>query len=559
METAILLAVAASLCTATSSVCQRIGAKNTQTTGFDAGLVFRLARQPVWLLGIANMIGGFLLQLIALHFGELALVQPILAAELVFVFGYLAVAGSGRIKRRDWLAAAVMSAGIGVFLRVASPSGGRLHAPGSSWLVAGLATAGVVGLAVAATSGLSRRLGGPGTRRRSGGSGTRRRSGGSGTRRRSGGHGGGGTRRAAVLGAATGVSWGFMAAVIKELSSHLDDGIGAVFSSWSLYVLIAAGAATMLLASHALAAGPLAASQPGFTILDPLSASLLGTFLFGEHIRTGPGDLAGEALALAAVIVAAAVLSRSCHLADQDRHSAPQTRLPVPRLAGNGLQIGQQQVTVLAVGNARGGGQGLVGAVPGRAGLPGDGVAAGQRLVGEGQVEVADAVLLAQVKDPARVMQRGLGPAEDRVDAGDQPFPASQVHRGRFGDLAPVVARGVRGVDHAIVVRPGPPLLVQQPPGLVEQLTGQQFLVGDAAGARRALGAHGKFRHMTTVEPRPGLGRRTRGDPAHIPLSGLVLDHVDAVFPGNERDGGGAAPGQLPSGLRKPRVMLGEH
>src|SRR5579871_4287185 len=287
METAIVLAVAASLCTATSSVCQRIGAKNTQTTGFDARLVFRLARQPVWLLGIASMIGGFLLQLIALHFGELALVQPILAAELVFVFGYLAVAGSGRIKRRDWLAAAAMSGGIGVFIRVASPSGGRLHAPGFSWLVAGLATAGVVGLAVAATSG-------------------------GGTRRAA--TSGGGTRRAAVLGSATGVSWGFMAAVIKELSSHLDDGIGAVFSSWSLYVLIAAGAATMLLASHALAAGPLAASQPGFTILDPLSASLLGTFLFGEHMRTGPLDLAGEVLALAVVIAGAAALSRSCFI-----------------------------------------------------------------------------------------------------------------------------------------------------------------------------------------------------------------------------------------------------
>jgi len=288
METAILLAVAASLCTATSSVCQRMGAKSSQATGFDAGLVFRLARQPVWLLGIASMIGGFVLQLIALHFGALALVQPILAAELVFVFGYLALAGSGRVKRRDWLAATVMSAGIGVFLRVASPSGGRLHAPGSSWLVAGLATVGVVVLAVAVAFGLGRRPTASGT------------------------------RRAAVLGAATGISWGFMAAVIKELSSHLDDGVGAIFSSWSLYLLIAAGAATMLLASHALAAGPLAASQPGFTILDPLSASLLGTFLFGEHIRTGAADLAGEALALAAVIAAAAVLSHSCHVADEN-------------------------------------------------------------------------------------------------------------------------------------------------------------------------------------------------------------------------------------------------
>ena len=106
--------------------------------------------------------------------------------------------------------------------------------------------------------------------------------------------------------------------VIKELSSHLGDGIGAIASTWSLYVLVAAGAATMLLASHALAAGPLAASQPGFTILDPLTASLLGVFLFGEHIRTGAADLASEALALAVVLAGAAALGRSSLIADQD-------------------------------------------------------------------------------------------------------------------------------------------------------------------------------------------------------------------------------------------------
>ena len=290
MEAAILLAVAASLCTATSSICQRIAAKSSQPTGFDARLLFRLARRPVWLLGIASMILGFVFQLTALHFGDLALVQPILAAELVFVFGYLAVVGSGRVKRRDWLAAAVMSAGIGAFLRAASPSGGRLHAPGSAWLEAGLVVAGVALLALAVTFGLGRRPSASGT------------------------------RRAAVLGAASGISWGFMAAVIKELSSHLDGGIGAFVSSWSLYLLMAAGAATMLLASHALAAGPLAASQPGFTILDPLTASLLGVFLFGEHIRTGAADLAGEALALAAVIAAAAVLSHSCRTAGETSH-----------------------------------------------------------------------------------------------------------------------------------------------------------------------------------------------------------------------------------------------
>jgi hypothetical protein len=128
------------------------------------------------------------------------------------------------------------------------------------------------------------------------------------------------SRRAAVLGCATGIAWGFMAAVIKELSSHLGDGLGAIFSTWSLYVLIAAGAATMLLAAHALAAGPLSASQPGFTILDPLAASLLGVFLFGEHIRTGVLDLAAEALAL--VIAGAAALSRSGLITGENRHPA---------------------------------------------------------------------------------------------------------------------------------------------------------------------------------------------------------------------------------------------
>src|SRR5690349_18048102 len=133
MDKAILLAVAASVCTATASLCQRKGARSTQTSGFDARLLVRLARQPAWLLGIAAMIGGFIFQITALRFGDLGLVQPILAAELLFVFGYLAVAGTRRVTGRDLLAAAAMSAGIGVFLRLAAPSGGHLHAPGFSW------------------------------------------------------------------------------------------------------------------------------------------------------------------------------------------------------------------------------------------------------------------------------------------------------------------------------------------------------------------------------------------------------------------------------------------
>jgi len=310
MEKAILLALAASFCTATASIAQRKGARSVQATrGFDLGLIIRLARRPVWLLGIASMILGFGFQLTALRFGALALVQPIMALELLLVFGYMAYAGRRRlrIRRRDWLAAAAMSAGVAAFLALASPSGGRPRAPGPAWILAGLVTLAIVVVAVVTSYRRGSRTGVSSS------------------------------RRAAVLGAATGVAWGFVAAVIKELSSHLGAGPGAVFSTWSPYVLLVAGAAAMLLASHALAAGPLAASQPGFTILDPLAAILLGVFLFSEHIRGGPWGMAGEAASLALVVAGAVALSHSCFILGEVGH--PECLPPATLLRSAGKQL----------------------------------------------------------------------------------------------------------------------------------------------------------------------------------------------------------------------------
>jgi drug/metabolite transporter (DMT)-like permease len=281
MELAIVLALAASFCTATSSVCQRLGATHLESSGhqvhgFDPWLVFRLATQPVWLIGFAAMIAGFVLQVAALHFGPLALVQPILTVELLFVFGYLAMHTRCRGMRwHEWLAALAMSAGVSVFLRAASPSAGQEHAPALSWWISGIAAAAVAGAAIAASRG------------------------------------GSATRRAAFLGIATGVSWGFIAAVIKELSSHVDGGPSAIFTNWSVYVLIGAGCAVMLLTSHAIAAGPLAASQPGFTLGDPITAILLGAFLFSETLQTSPAALVAEVLGLAVLALGVWVLSRS--------------------------------------------------------------------------------------------------------------------------------------------------------------------------------------------------------------------------------------------------------
>ena len=238
-------------------------------------------RQPVWVAGIASMILGFVFQVAALRFGDLALVQPILATELLFVFAYMAVIGTGRVVRHDWLAAAAMAVGLGVFLFTASPSGGRLHAPAASWWFAGISA---IGLAVIVHG---RRLHTDASR-----------------------HAASPARKAATLGVATGIAWGFVAAVIKELSSHTGSGFH-IFLTWSPYVLVVVGAGSMLLSAHAFQAGPLAASQPGFTIVDPLVASLLGVFIFAEHLQLSPFAVVIEAAALGALVAGVVAISRS--------------------------------------------------------------------------------------------------------------------------------------------------------------------------------------------------------------------------------------------------------
>lgn len=72
----------------------------------------------------------------------------------------------------------------------------------------------------------------------------------------------------------------------------------------------------MVLASHAMAAGPLAASQPGFTICDPVVAILLGVFLFGEHLRATPAALAAQVLGLLILAAGVSALSRSGLITD---------------------------------------------------------------------------------------------------------------------------------------------------------------------------------------------------------------------------------------------------
>ena len=295
----VALALTASACTALASVAQR---KAAAPAPGELSLSWRLAayllHRPVWFLGIASMILGFVFQVAALRVGSLSLVQPLVATELVLVFGMIALHDRSRVRTRDWLSALGMILGLGVFLALARPTAapGHDHASASRWALAGVVTFGVAGglAAVASLPGRSRGIPSSG-------------------------------RKAALLGVAAATGFGFVAAVVKELSGHLSQGPAAVCSNWSPYVLLVSGAAAMFLASNAFQAGSLAASQPGLTVVDPLVASVLGVVLFGERIDTHPSALLGELIGLVVVVGSVVVLSGSPLV-----QSAPAAPEPAP-------------------------------------------------------------------------------------------------------------------------------------------------------------------------------------------------------------------------------------
>jgi hypothetical protein len=180
------------------------------------------------------------------------------------------------------LSALGMVVGLGAFLAIARPAGGHAQSTGSTWVLAALSTIVLAGIATSFAY-LPRK---------------------NGARPSS-------ARQAALLGIAAAVGFGFVAAVTKELSSHLSQGPVGVFSNWSPYVLIVSGAAAMFFASNAFRVGSLAAVQPGLTIADPIVASVLGVVLFGERVDLSPAALAGEALALIVITVSVIFLSQS--------------------------------------------------------------------------------------------------------------------------------------------------------------------------------------------------------------------------------------------------------
>jgi drug/metabolite transporter (DMT)-like permease len=143
----ILLSLAGAALNATASVAQR--AEDREESDNDRSMLpmlLDLASRPIWWLGIAAMISGFACEAVALTVGQIALVEPVMIAELPLTIIGARIFLGRRPSRRAWTAIVALAATVALFVTTLSPQGGDPAAVGTvAWLIAtGLTAAAAV-------------------------------------------------------------------------------------------------------------------------------------------------------------------------------------------------------------------------------------------------------------------------------------------------------------------------------------------------------------------------------------------------------------------------------
>jgi drug/metabolite transporter (DMT)-like permease len=269
---AVVLAAAAALSFACANVLQqRIAVRLPSGSAFDLAVLARLARRPLWLLGVAMVLVAFGLQAAALGTGRLVVIEPVLASALLFALVIAAWAEGRRMRAGEWLAALATFGGLAAFLAAARPTGGL---PTASASLLGLAVAAAAVL-VAACAVLAIRLA-P-------------------------------ARRALLLGIGGGCGAGVTDALTKSVATLTGARWLGVFADPRLYLLAVVGLLTYTVQQNGYRAASLAAFLPAFAVLEPVIGSLLGLLVYHERLGGGPAVIAVD---LAAGLAAAWGIAR---------------------------------------------------------------------------------------------------------------------------------------------------------------------------------------------------------------------------------------------------------
>jgi len=262
-------------------------------------LLLDLVRKPLWVAGIVVMVIGQLLGAAALGQGSLALVEPLLAANLLFALSVSALWRRHRLGAREWGGALLLIAGLAGFLLAADPGdgpGGRV--PWYGWVVA----AGSILVLVVFLVFLARRtdLAGEGT----------------------------------LLGTAAGVLFGLQDALTSQAVPLIGHGPLGMLTSWKPYAVLGVALVGLVLGQSAFRAAPLTASLPGLTVAEPLTGIALGAVLFSEPLRLSAPAVLAEVAAFVAIAFGVVLLTRSPLIAGPAPATDPHAR---PGVVGAGV------------------------------------------------------------------------------------------------------------------------------------------------------------------------------------------------------------------------------
>lgn len=269
---AVAAALGGALLFGVSSVADQRSTKRVKTgRTLSPAILVDLVRQPLWLIAIAANVAGFALQVVALSFGSLAVVQPLLVFDLVFAVLIVRSVGwdarlfpSGTKRWDPVLLAGVGGAAAGVagFLAIGQPSAG--HADVGFAVLAPLA----IGLTVVVGGCLA-------TAARSSG------------------------LRPLALALACGVCYGTAAFSVKLVTTEFGSGPAHVFTNWPIYILAVVGPAGFILNQDAFQEGKiLAPVQAILTTADPVISIALGVLWLGARLRSSPAEITGEIVSL---------------------------------------------------------------------------------------------------------------------------------------------------------------------------------------------------------------------------------------------------------------------
>jgi drug/metabolite transporter (DMT)-like permease len=253
---------------------QRVAGTRPERDALSFRLLVDLAHEPQWLLGIGVALVAYVLEALALSFGPLVLVQPLIVSELLFALPISVRWRGMKMGSREWLGSSAIAAGLAVGLASAAPRAGRAGAPVAEWIVALGAAGGLTALVVAS----GRRTRGP--------------------------------ARSSLYAIGAGIVIGTQASLLKATIPPFEHGVFSALESWELWATLVTAVLGLLLLQSAYESGPLAMAMPALDAIEPAIAIVLGMLLFHESIRTGIA-LIGVGAGVAALLLGVILLDTS--------------------------------------------------------------------------------------------------------------------------------------------------------------------------------------------------------------------------------------------------------